>query len=147
MAEVNILPVGCSPKPPTISDLSPVEEEKVISISESTESTIASPPYGHKILAELVGTYVIIFAGCGCVLIDKKYRLTVTGIAVGWGMIVMVMIYTLGHVSGGHFNPAVTIAFAASRKFPWRQASILSSFFNCCEHRIVASCSVSICCT
>ncbi|CBI40675.3 unnamed protein product, partial [Vitis vinifera] len=69
------------------------------------------------------------------------------GIAVGWGMIVMVMIYTLGHVSGGHFNPAVTIAFAASRKFPWRQASILSSFFNCCEHRIVASCSVSICCT
>ncbi|XP_034689569.1 nodulin-26-like [Vitis riparia] len=121
MAEVNILPVGCSPKPPTMSDLSPVEEEKVISISESTESTIASPPYGHKILAELVGTYVIIFAGCGCVLIDKKYRLTVTGIAVGWGMIVMVMIYTLGHVSGGHFNPAVTIAFAASRKFPWRQ--------------------------
>ncbi|RVW19748.1 Aquaporin NIP1-1 [Vitis vinifera] len=112
MAEVNILPVGCSPKPPTMSDLSPVEEKS-----------------------------------CGCVLIDKKYRLTVMGIAVGWGMIVMVMIYTLGHVSGGHFNPAVTIAFAASRKFPWRQASILSSFFNCCEHRIVASCSVSICCT
>ncbi|RVW85991.1 hypothetical protein CK203_041481 [Vitis vinifera] len=110
MAEVNILPVGCSPKPPTMSDLSPVEEEKVISISESTESNIANQPYGHKILAELVGTYVIIFAG-------------------------------------GHFNPAVTIAFAASRKFPWRQASILSSFFNCCEHRIVASCSVSICCT
>ncbi|RVW18168.1 hypothetical protein CK203_106883 [Vitis vinifera] len=96
MAEVNILPVGCSPKPPTMSDLSPVEEEKVISISESTESNIANQPYGHK---------------------------------------------------SGHFNPAVTIAFAASRKFPWRQASILSSFFNCCEHRIVASCSVSICCT
>ena len=49
MAEVNILPVGCSPKPPTMSDLSPVEEEKVISISESTESNIANQPYGHKV--------------------------------------------------------------------------------------------------
>ena len=75
-------------------------------------------------IAEHVGTYVIIFAGCGCVLIDKKYGLFATGIAVGSGMVVMAMIYTLGDVSGGHFNPAVTIAFAASRKFPWRQASI-----------------------
>lgn len=74
-----------------------------------------------QIIAELVGTYVIIFMGCGSVIIDKRFGLTIIGIAVSWGLVVMVMIYTFGHISGAHFNPAVTIAFAASRKFPWKQ--------------------------
>ncbi|KAF7035692.1 hypothetical protein CFC21_046515 [Triticum aestivum] len=42
-------------------------------------------------------------------------------ICVVWGLVVMVMVYSVGHVSGAHFNPAVTIAFAACRRFPWKQ--------------------------
>ncbi|KAK2995753.1 hypothetical protein RJ640_007521 [Escallonia rubra] len=80
-----------------------------------------------QIIAELLGTFVIIFMGCGSVVIDRKFRLTSVGIAMTWGLAVMVMIYTFGHVSGGHFNPAVTIAFAASRKFPWRQVNYSDS--------------------
>ncbi|KAK3030989.1 hypothetical protein RJ639_035740, partial [Escallonia herrerae] len=71
-----------------------------------------------QIIAELLGTFIIIFMGCGSVVIDRRFWLTSVGIAMTWGLAIMVMIYTFGHVSGGHFNPAVTIAFAASRKFP-----------------------------
>ncbi|KAI7758155.1 hypothetical protein M8C21_010602, partial [Ambrosia artemisiifolia] len=61
-------------------------------------------------LAELMGTYCIIFAGCGSVAVNRLYGGIVTfpGICITWGLIVTVMIYTLGHVSGAHFNPAVT---------------------------------------
>lgn len=68
-----------------------------------------------------MGSYVIVFIGCGSWIMDEEHKLSIVGVAVAWGLVVMVMIYSLGHVSGGHFNPAVTIAFAACHKFPWRQ--------------------------
>lgn len=80
-------------------------------------------------MAELMGTYVIIFIGCGSLMIEVKYGISPVGVAVAWGLVVMVMIYALGHVSGGHFNPAITIAFAVSCKFPWRQVSIICNGF------------------
>ncbi|KAF2555070.1 hypothetical protein F2Q68_00016647 [Brassica cretica] len=46
---------------------------------------------------------------------------TLPGIAMVWGLTIMVMIYSIGHVSGAHFNPAVSIALASSRKFPFKQ--------------------------
>lgn len=73
-----------------------------------------------------MGTFVIMFVGCASWMIDERYHITLVGVAVAWGLVLMVMIYTLGHVSGAHFNPAVTFAFAASAKFPWRQVLILS---------------------
>ncbi|KAF8377309.1 hypothetical protein HHK36_030684 [Tetracentron sinense] len=73
-----------------------------------------------QVMAELLGTYILMFVGLGSVLISYKQPLTIVGIAVAWGLVVMVMIYTFGHISGGHFNPAVTIASAVSCKFPWR---------------------------
>ncbi|XP_030461283.2 probable aquaporin NIP-type [Syzygium oleosum] len=74
----------------------------------------------QKLIAEVIGTYFVIFAGCGSVAVNKIYgQVTFPGICVTWGLIVMVMIYTVGHISGAHFNPAVTITLAAFRRFPF----------------------------
>ncbi|EYU44580.1 hypothetical protein ABFS82_08G066400 [Erythranthe guttata] len=80
----------------------------------------------QKVVAEIIGTYFVIFAGCGSVVVNKLYGETVTfpGICVTWGLIVMVMIYTVGHVSGAHFNPAVTITSALFRRFPWKEVPL-----------------------
>ncbi|XP_059624608.1 probable aquaporin NIP-type [Cornus florida] len=80
----------------------------------------------QKLIAELIGTYFIIFSGCGSVAVNKLYDGVVTfpGICVTWGLIVMVMIYSVGHISGAHFNPAVTISFAVFRKFPWAEVPL-----------------------
>lgn len=82
--------------------------------------------HAWQVLAELIGTYFLVFAGCGAVAINSKYgQVTFPGVAVVWGLIVMVMIYSLGHISGAHFNPAVTITFAIVRRFPLRQVSYI----------------------
>lgn len=67
----------------------------------------------------------MIFAGCGAVAVnaDKEKVVTLPGIAIVWGLVVMVMVYSVGHISGGHFNPAVTIAFASCRRFSWKQVA------------------------
>ncbi|XAR73401.1 hypothetical protein NMG60_11007358 [Bertholletia excelsa] len=119
MAEVYSSTTASIPLPSSTNDLSAVEEGKASPsnshVSTGTNMTVPT------IIAELVGSYVIIFIGCGSLMIEKRYGLTIVGIGVAWGLAVMVMIYSLGHVSGGHFNSAVTITFAASRKFPWRE--------------------------
>ncbi|KAK9272525.1 hypothetical protein L1049_002898 [Liquidambar formosana] len=74
----------------------------------------------QKFIAEVLGTYFVIFAGCGSVVVNKIYgSVTFLGICATWGLIVTVMIYSLGHISGAHFNPAVTITFAIFRRFPY----------------------------
>lgn len=75
----------------------------------------------------MIGTYFVIFSGCGVVVVNVLYGGTVTfpGVCVTWGLIVMVMIYSTGHISGAHFNPAVTLTFAIFRRFPWYQVAIL----------------------
>jgi MIP family channel proteins len=52
----------------------------------------------------------------------KTHALGHVGVAVTFGLVIMVMIYAVGHISGAHFNPAVTFAFALSRHFPWTRA-------------------------
>jgi aquaporin NIP len=70
--------------------------------------------------AEFVGTFALVFAGCGAVMVDAKTQaLGHVGVAISFGLAIMVMIYAVGHISGAHFNPAVTFAFALSRHFPW----------------------------
>nr|GMD34161.1 glycine-rich RNA-binding protein-like [Ipomoea batatas] len=51
------------------------------------------------------GTYIFIFVGCGSAIVDREKELTMVGIALAWGLPLMALIYTLGHVSGAHFNP------------------------------------------
>jgi len=76
-----------------------------------------------KYLAEFLGTFILVFCGTGAVIIDEVTHGAVThvGVAVTFGLIVMAMIYSLGEISGAHFNPAVTIAFAAGNLFKWRE--------------------------
>ncbi|KAL8204933.1 hypothetical protein R6Q57_010556 [Mikania cordata] len=77
----------------------------------------------QKLIAEVVGTYFVIFAGCAAVVVnaDKEKVVSLPGISIVWGLVVMVMVYSVGHISGAHFNPAVTIAFASCNRFPMKQ--------------------------
>ncbi|KAI5447650.1 Aquaporin NIP1-2, variant 3, partial [Lathyrus oleraceus] len=82
-----------------------------------------SVPLLKKLVAEVVGTYLMIFAGCAAVVVNlnNDHVVTLPGIAFAWGFTVMVLIYSLGHISGAHFNPAVTIAHASTKIFPFKQ--------------------------
>jgi MIP family channel proteins len=74
----------------------------------------------RRLLAEFVGTFALVFAGCGAIMVDAKTgALGQVGIAITFGLVIMVMIYAVGHVSGAHLNPAVSFAFAVTRHFPW----------------------------
>ncbi len=67
----------------------------------------------REALAEFLGTFILIFAGTGAVMVNRLSNGAVThlGISFVFGAVVAALIYTLGHISGAHFNPAVTLAF------------------------------------
>jgi aquaporin Z len=74
----------------------------------------------RRLGAEFVGTFVLVFAGCGTAILDAgNGKIDYLGVAMAFGVAVMVMVYAVGAVSGGHFNPAVTIGLAVARRFPW----------------------------
>lgn len=76
-----------------------------------------------RCVAEFLSTFCLVVIGCGAIAVDARTgALTHVGIAIVWGLIVTTMIYAVGGVSGAHMNPAVTIAFAAMRKLPVRDA-------------------------
>lgn len=74
-------------------------------------------------VAEFIGTFAMIFCGTGAMTINEITGGDVThvGIGITWGLIVMAMIYAFGEISGAHFNPAVSIAFAYAKKFSWKE--------------------------
>ncbi|KAJ4930450.1 hypothetical protein NE237_000116 [Protea cynaroides] len=90
---------------------------------EGSSGFSVSVPFLQKLLAEVFGTYFVVFAGCASIVVNviKEAQVTPVGVSVVWGLAVMVMVYSVGHISGAHFNPAVSIAFASTGRFPWKQ--------------------------
>jgi aquaporin NIP len=76
-----------------------------------------------KYFAETLGTFALVFCGTGAIIINQESAGVIThpGIAFTFGLIVMVMIYALGPISGAHLNPAVTIAFTVAKRLPVNQ--------------------------
>lgn len=77
----------------------------------------------RRLLAEFLGTFTMVLAGTGAIVVHQANDGLIghAGIALVFGLVVMAMIHTFGDVSGAHLNPAVTLGFAAARRFPWRE--------------------------
>jgi aquaporin Z len=92
----------------------------------------------RRYVTEFIATFIMIFAGCGAIIVETLTgSLGHAGVALTWGFIVVALIYTFGHVSGAHMNPAVTISFTAMKEFdkkdtiPYLIAQILGAIFAC----------------
>jgi MIP family channel proteins len=84
------------------------------------------PPLPHRLAAETIGTFALVFIGCGAVVSNAQYNsaLGLVGIALAFGLVVSAVIYAIGHLSGAHINPAVSVAFAVRGHLPRREAAL-----------------------
>ncbi len=86
------------------------------------------PPLSAKLSAEFLGTFWLVFGGCGSAVLAAKFLsngvqlgIGFAGVALAFGLTVLTGAYALGHISGGHFNPAVSLGLALANRFPWRE--------------------------
>jgi aquaporin Z len=98
----------------------------------------------RRIAAEFLGTFFLVFAGTGAIVIDDISGGAVThlGVALTFGLVVLALVYSLGDVSGAHFNPAVTLGFVVARRFSprWAVAYVLAQ----CAGAVVASATLRL---
>jgi aquaporin Z len=74
-----------------------------------------------RAMAEFVGTFWLVFGGCGSALFAAAFPslgIGFTGVALAFGLTVVTMVYGLGHISGGHFNPAISFGLLVGKRFP-----------------------------
>lgn len=88
---------------------------------------MTTPTMPHRLAAEFVGTFWLVFGGCGAAVFAAKFTSDGTavgigflGVALAFGLTVLTGVYAFGTISGGHFNPAVTLGAALARRVEWK---------------------------
>src|SRR2546423_12494815 len=94
-------------------------------MSMEYDCLVDRPDLGRRALAEGMAAFALVFAGAGAIITNDRYdqALGAVGVALVFGLVIMVMVYAIGHLSGAHINPAVTLAFTLTRHFSPREAA------------------------